>query len=420
MEFERECAEYREHLLSRVKAGSGRSVRGVSDPIHVFVNQRRAGVLDGAGAKATVQIQSQTCIESVHLRSEDGVLLGGLSAPEYGYIRRRIDLTGDVVELCVHNTTEGGSVSAVFLPAPGLWRRAWDGMFNHAAPHPVVAGAGPWMRSLIVAQVVLAVGLFGLVADRFTGWLSPVRMPLSVTQVEAPWAAPLADVAKLEQQLVELSRMQAKAMEAILAQQQGMAQIQRTVAKVSSTQETVASSVLTVKQEMEQRKNGTGRDADRLTRVLMSKALSEQEQLEAELHSLVIANERLVRERAQLEQHNQELNRRLKTGGTDVSKAVAPDREKPMTALQSAPSHPPQVADAKAVPPYPPFLFWVTFSEGVTQDSIDQWVRDMHGRKGAVSEGWQAVEIVPPAEPVERFLDRLKQTQIVKAVRISR
>lgn len=69
-----------------------------------------------------------------------------------------------------------------------------------------------------------------------------------------------------------------------------------------------------------------------MTRVLMSKALSEQEQQEAEIHSLVIANERLARERARLEQHNQELNRRLKTAGTDVSKAVVSDREKPVMA----------------------------------------------------------------------------------------
>mgnify|MGYP003499012721 CR=1 FL=1 len=98
---------------------------------------------------------------------------------------------------------------------------------------------------------------------------------------------------------------------------------------------------------------------------------------------------------------------------------MAQDREKPVTAQPSTPSQPPQVAEAKAVQP-PPFLFWVTFSEGTSQDSIDQWVRDMHGRKGALNEGWQAVEIIPPAEPMERFLNQLKQAKIVKAVRVSR
>jgi hypothetical protein len=422
MDTEHESVGYREHLLNAIRTGPRRSGCGASDPIHVFVNQRRVGLLESAGAEATLQVQSQTPIDSVQLRSEDGVLLGGLSAPEYGFRSCRIALIRAAVELRVHNTAQGGSVSAVFLPVPGFWhraRRVWSSVTDGAAPRPLaVAGSGS--RALAFTQVLLAVTLAGLVTDRLTGWMTPVQPPLTVTQTEAPWAAPLAEVTKLEQQLIELSRMQAKVAETIQTQQQGMAQIQRTMAKVSSTQETVASSVLTVKQEMEQRRKGAGRDTDRITRVLMSKALSEQEQLEAEIHSLVIANERLSRERAQLEQHNQELNKRLKTAGTDVSKAVVPDREKPVVAQQNAPSQPPQVAEAKAAPQQPPFLFWVTFSEGTSQDSIDQWVLDMHGRKGTVSEGWQAVEIVPPTEPMERFLDQLKQTKIVKAVKVSR
>lgn len=420
MDSEHEVAGYREHLLNVIRTGPRRSGCGGSDPIHVFVNQRRVGLLESAGAEATLHVQSQTSVDSVQLRSEDGVLLGGLSAPEYGYRSCRIALTRAAVELRVHNTPQGGSVNAAFLPLQGFWyraRQAWSRMAEGPAPRQLTfPGSGG--RALVFTQIMLAIMLGGLVIDRFTGWMTPVKPPLTVTQAEASWAAPLAEVTKLEQQLTELSRMQSKVAETIQAQQQEMAQIQRTMAKVSSTQETVASSVLTVKQEMEQRRKGAGRDADRMTRVLMSKALSEQEQLEAEIHSLVIANERLARERAQLEQHNQELNKRLKTAGTDVSKAVVPDREKPVLAQQSAP--PPQVAETKAAPQPSPFLFWVTFSEGTSQDSIDQWVSDMHGRKGALSEGWQAVEIIPPAEPMERFLDHLKQAKIVKAVRVSR
>lgn len=276
------------------------------------------------------------------------------------------------------------------------------------------------MRALAFTQVLLAIALVGLAADRLPGWMTPAHPPLSVTQTEAPWAAPLAEVLKLEQQLVELSRMQAKAVDTIQTQQEGMAQLQRTMAKLSSTQETVSSSVLTVKQEMEQRRKGTARESDRMTRALMSKALSEQEQLEAEIHSLVIANDRLARERAQLEQHNQELKKRLTSTGLEVSKAAIPEREKPVVAQHGESVQPPQVADARPAPQQPPFLFWVTFSEGTSQDSIDQWVRDMHGRKGALNEGWQAVEIVPPTEPMERFLDQIKQTKIVKAVKVSR
>jgi len=422
---EQDIVEYRERLLQGMKAGICRSACDGSDPIQVFVNQRRVGLLDGAGAEATLQVQTDARIESVQLRSEDGVLLGGLSAPEYGFRTTRIPLMCDTMELRVQNYAQGGSVSAVFIPAPSLWhraRRALAGVADAAVPRPATVVA-PGMRAVAFTQVLLAVALVGLAADRMTGWITSERTPLPVTQTEAPWAASLAEVTKLEQQLVELSRMQAKAVETIHTQQQGIAQLQRTMAKLSSTQETVASGVLTVKQEMEQRRKGAGRDADRMTRLIMSKAHSEQEQLEAEIQSLTVANDRLSKEMADVEQHNQDLKKRLKSAGVDVSKATVSDRDKPMVAQQGNAIHPPQlpqVAEARPTPLQPPFLFWVTFSDGTSQDSIDQWVHDMHGRKGVLSEGWQAVEIVPSTEPMERFLDQIKQTKIVKAVRVSR
>ncbi len=419
---EQDLVEYRERLLQGMKDGIRRSACGGSDPIQVFVNQRHVGLLSGTGMEATLEVQSDVRIDSVHLRSEDGVLLGGLCAPEYGFRTSRVFLNRDTIELHVQNHAQGGSVRAVCIPAPSLWhraRRSLAGVAVTTAPRPgAVAVSG--MRAIVFTQILLAVALVGLGADRIAGWMTPARPPLPVTQTEAPWAAPLAEVTKLEQQLFELSRMQAKAVETIQTQQQGMAQLQRTMVKLSSTQETVASSVQTVKQEMEQRRKGAGRDADRATRLIISRAQSEQEQLEAEIHSLTVANDRLSKEMAALEQHNQDLKKRLKTAGMDVSKATAPDREKPMVAQQGELDQPPKMAEARPVPQQPSFLFWVTFSEGTSQDSIDQWLHQMRGRKGVLSEGWQAVEIVPPAEPMERFLDQIKQTKIVKAVRVSR
>ena len=332
MEPEQDCAAYRERLLKGVRAGIHRSACGATDLIQVFMNQRRIGVLDGKGVEATLQVQTDVHIDSVQLRSEDGVLLGGLLAPGYGFRTSRILLMRDTIELRVQNYAQGGSVRAVFIPTPSFWhraRRALVGVSNSAAPRTVTF-AGSGVRTIAFTQALLAVALVGLVADRITGWITPVRPPLSVTQTEAPRASPLGVVTKLEQQLVELSRIQAKAVETIHAQQQEMAQLQRTMAKLSSTQETVASSVLTVKQEMEQRQRGVGRDADRMTRVIMNQAKSVQEQMEAEIHSLTVANDRLSNELSQLDQNNQELKKRLKSADVDVSKATIPDREKPM------------------------------------------------------------------------------------------
>lgn len=425
MEQEHDLADYRARLLDALKVSVRRSACGSSDPIQVFINDRRVGLLDGAGTEATLQVQTHTRIDNVQLRSEDGVLLGGLCAPEYGYRTSRIALSRDTIELRVHNNVQGGSVNAIFIPAPSLWyraQRALAGVVNATVKRPATA-AVPGMRAVAFTQVLLAVTIIGLATDRMTGWPTPERAPLPVTQTDAPWAAPLTDVSKLQRQLDELAHMQAKAVETIQTQQQGMSQLQRAMAKLSSTQETVASGVLTVKQEMEQRRKGSGRDIDRMTRLLMSKAQTEQEQLEAEIHSLTVANDRLSKEMANLEQYNHDLKTKLKSAGVDVSKATVSDHDKPMVARQAEvvqPTQPPQVAEARPVPQQPPFLFWVTFSDGASQDSIDQWVREMRGRKGALNEGWQAVEIVPPTEPMERFLDQIKQAKIVKAVRINR
>jgi hypothetical protein len=424
MDTDHNLADYRERLLDAMKTGVRRSACGSGDSIQVFVNQRRVGSLDGAGVESTLQVQTDVRIDSVHLRSEDGVLLGGLTAPEYGFRTSRIALMRDAIELRVQNYAQGGSISAVFIPAPSLWhraRRALVGVADNVAPRP--SAVVPGMRAVAFTQVLLAVVVVGLASDRLTGWMTPKQAPPPVTPSEAPWAASLAEVAKLERELIELSRMQTKAVDTIQTQQQAMAQLQRTIAKLSSTQETVASGVLTVKKEMEQRQKGAGRDVDRITRMLMSKAQTEQQQLEAEIHSLMVANDKLSKEKSELEQHNLDLKKRLKSAGVDVSKAVVSDRDKPLIAQQNdplQPAQPPQVAEVQPPSPQQPFLFWVTFSDGTSQESIDQWVREMRGRKGALSEGWQAVEIAQPIEPMERFLDQVKQTKIVKAVRISR
>lgn len=425
MEPERDLADYRARLLDALRVNVRRSACGSSDLIQVFVNERRVGLLDGTGTEAALQVQTPTRIANVQLRSEDGVLLGGLSAPEYGFRTGRIALSRDTIELQVHNHTQGGSVNAIYLPAPDLWHRAWQTVTDVVQTRVArpAAAVVPGMRAVAFTQVLLAATVIGLATDRMTGWLTPERAPLPITPTEAPWAAPLAEVAKLEQQLGDLARMQAKAVETIQTQQQGMAQLQRTMAKLSSTQETVASSVLTVKQEMEQRRKGSGRDIDRMTRLLMSKAQTEQEQLEAEIHSLTVANDRLSKEMADLAQHNQDLKKKLKSAGLDVSKATVSDRDKPMVARQGEPnqsSQPPQVAEARPNAQPQPFLFWVTFSEGTTQESIDQWLREVQGHKGPLSEGWQEVQIVPPSVPPDRFLEQVRGAKIVKAVRTSR
>lgn len=426
MEQEKDLADYRARLLEGLSVSARRTTCDPSDPIQVFVNERRVGFLDGRGIEATLQFQRQGRVDNVQLRSEDGVLLGGLSAPEYGFRAARIPLSRDAVELSIHNSAQGGSVNASFIPAPRGWRQIWRtiaGSAQAVVPRPSAAAIAPSMRIVAFTQAVLAIIVLGLAADRITAWMIPERTPPPVTRAEAPWAAPLAEVAKLEQQLGDLARMQAKAVDTIQSQQQGMAQLQLAMAKLSSTQETVASGMLTVRQEMEKRQKGSGREIKRMTRLLMSKAQMDQEQLEAEIHSLTMANERLSKEMAGLAELNQDLEKKLKSAGLDVSKATAPHQDNVLMTQQTEVQQltsPPQLAEARSNAHPQPFLFWVTFSDGTSQEKIDQWVNEMQGHKGALNEGWQEVQIVQPPIPPDRFLEQVKGAEIVKAVRVSR
>ncbi|HSF67847.1 MAG TPA: hypothetical protein VLA67_10515 [Nitrospiraceae bacterium] len=365
MESERDFAAYRERILNDMREGIHRSTCESADPIQVFMNQRRVGLLDRNGGESTLHVRSQARIESIQLRSEDGVLLGGLSAPEYGFRSSRISLMHTTVELDVHNTAQGGSVRAVCIPEPGFRyhsERERVGAVDRAAQHPV-AFTGVGMRAIAFTQVLLAVMLVGLVVDRTTGWMTPVHSSLPVTQADAPWAAPFGEVAKLEEQLTELSRMQTKAVETIQTHQQGMAQLQQTMAKLSSTQEAVVSNVLNVKQ----RRKAAGRDDERITRMIMNITQREQEQLEAEIHSLTVANDRLSQEMADLEQDNQNLKKRLQSEGVGVSKSTALDREKLALAQKNEADqtrYAPPVAKTRAVSQQP-------LSEGTSLESIE-------------------------------------------------
>lgn len=330
MEREGDLNDYRSRLLNAVKAGASRSACGTSDLIQVFVNQRRMGLLDGNGAEATLQIQTDVHIDSVQLRSEDGVLLGGLFASEYGFKISRIPLRRDTIEIRVQNYAQGGSVSALFIPAPSPWRRArlaLVGMADGRTP-PAVNFARSGMWAIAFTQVLLAVALVFLIADRFTGGVMPSRTPPPITQTTAQTevlpGASLAEIARFDQQLVRLSGIQTKALETIQLQQQGMAQLQRAMAKLSSTQETLASSVLSVKEELEQRQKGVGRDTDRIKRVIVGQTKNVREQLEAEIHSLTVGNDRLSNELFQLHQNNRQLIEQMKSAGVDVSKATPP------------------------------------------------------------------------------------------------
>lgn len=415
---------YRLQLLESMSERPSHSGRGLLDPIQVYVNERRVGELRGAEIEATLNIHGVDHIETVQLRTEDGRLLGGLVAPESGFRTNRVGLSADMVELCVHNTVQGGSLSAVFIPAPSFWSRTRSLLadivdrWRSRRPDAVMAYG---FRTVAFTQALLAIAVVGLVADRVMIWMAPEHIIAPTVQAEVLRTASIGEIEQLAKQLRELRSMQTKVGEALQSQEKGMTLLHQTMARLSSTQESVASSVVMVKEEMEKRQESPERETDRPTQFPAGKGLVDQEQFEVAIHGLAADNERLSKQIAGLEEHNRMLTAKLQTAIAHVAKAVEQNPER-VVAREADLSRKHQlvpVADSRQSTQGQPFLFWVTFSEGTTQESIDQWVNGMKGHKGAQNEGWQEVQILPPPVPPDLFLEQIRGEKIIKEARLN-
>ena len=134
--------------------------------------------------------------------------------------------------------------------------------------------------------------------------------------------------------------MQAKIGEALASQQKGMTQLHQAMAKLSSTQESVASSVVMVKEEVrEELRNGWKQSVMRPTArrdTSRAKGGLKQEQLEAAIHSLTADNDRLSKEVAGLEENNQSLKAKLHDSGGECPESC---RSKPGASLENGRQH---------------------------------------------------------------------------------
>ena len=75
------------------------------------------------------------------------------------------------------------------------------------------------------------------------------------------------------------------------------------------------------------------------------------------------------------------------------------------------------VTETKLANQVHPFKFWVSFQDGTPQERIDQWVKEIRGRKGPTNAGWYPVEVnLPKPQTSDELLELLKKTKIVKAI----
>jgi hypothetical protein len=115
-----------------------------------------------------------------------------------------------------------------------------------------------------------------------------------------------------------------------------------------------------------------------------------------------------------------ELERGLKQQLASLSKVNAPSEPNKVLHAKSAESQPPvqpqQLADAIR----DPFTFWVSFEENTPENSIQDLLKEIHGRSGRVDSGWYNIEVnLPDRQTPDGFVDTLKKSKIVKAVKTS-
>ncbi|WP_447978358.1 hypothetical protein [Candidatus Nitrospira bockiana] len=368
MEPTNSLAGYRRYLI-RLLAGSDADQGRDLDELQVFGDSECLGTVECGHGRSTLRAKCPRPLESVYVRSADGLLLSSLFIPSSGSRTVHIKTRHHRVEVEATNDAGGTSIRVAATPLilSDGWRRAWAALPGAAfqvlrgrdggAPR---AGRGAWARRVAFAQTVvtLSVALLAgvLVWDRF--------------QADNASLQRTADQAEL---LLSLSTAQQKRFE-------------------------------TLEREVHQQLAGL----DRRFEERHTAAMHEAQRVQAEVARLASAKEALVQQVALLEGRQaalvQSLKEQLRVADAKASAHAAAA---------------PLVADAKGETPSP-FTFWVSFKEGTPKESIEGLIQDIKGRPGRHEGDWYSVEVtLPKQESRDKLLESVQQRAFVKALKTS-
>lgn len=385
MEQEGQLSAYRERLLDSLRDFPERRRRERPDSLRVFVNQECVGTLTcgGAGSQSVLTSRGRP-VRAVEVRTATGLLVGGLSAETAGSRRVQFPVAGHRLEVSVENRSEGGSVRVVYSVATRApqWvqtiltagKRAIAGVGSLMPPvrgsrtpaSSFALSTDSWRKVAVVGQAVLAMLVVLLVVDRLTD-----RWGLKET------------VARITTVTETSGRKLAAAEDALLRQEMVLARLAR-------TQDGVARAVKAEKQQLAR------------VRQAVDSLAQEQQELSASVETRVFAGLRdaaadLVRMREQIQSV---------TAATDAL-------SKNVSVLETRA----QVADIRQETQAHSFMFWVSFQDGTSEESIADLIREIHGRAGQIKAGWYNVEVsLPQPETPDSFVESLKKAKIVKAV----
>ncbi len=419
-----ELNDYRAHLLDALDDQPRRAAEERPGFLQVLVNHERIGTLNCAQSDPSFAYTArERSIQHLELRSESGVLIGGCVAPEAGQKSVRVPVGKGSLALHVQNHFDGGSLRVQYETTPGWWSQMATAIGFPAGTAVVSTQGSPvWSVTTAFAQVVLAVGVVALLAERIPSWIGSEDRAHQLEEELAARQSTQDQIDQVHQQLAQLVEAQTAAVAVSRSEQDRIAQLNALIDTVAHTQHKLNAQVVAVQEDLKTVKTDVAQEVQTGMKVAVNAVEADRELVRQDLQSVKSVNETLIKQVALLESRNRELHARLALTSLEVAKANASSKST-VLAKSDAPKETPApavvpVADGLREADRQAFMFWVAFQDGTTEKSIEDLVQELNGiKKGPMKSGWYSVEVnLPNPEPPDRFLESVKRAKIVKSV----
>ncbi len=419
-----ELNDYRAHLLDALDDQPRRAAEERPGFLQVLVNHERIGTLNCAQSDPSFAYTArERSIQHLELRSESGVLIGGCVAPEAGQKSVRVPVGKGSLTLHVQNHFDGGSLRVQYETTPGWWSQMATAIGFPAGTAVVSTQGSPvWSVTTAFAQVVLAVGVIALLAERIPSWIGSEDRAHQLEEELAARQSTQDQIDQVHQQLAQLVEAQTAAVAVSRSEQDRIAQLNALIDTVAHTQQKLNAQVVAVQEDLKTVKTDVAQEVQTGMKVAVNAVEADRELVRQDLQSVKSVNETLIKQVALLESRNRELHARLALTSLEVAKANASSKST-VLAKSDAPKETPAptvvpVADGLREADRQAFMFWVAFQDGTTEKSIEDLVQELNGiKKGPMKSGWYSVEVnLPNPEPPDRFLESVKRAKIVKSV----
>jgi hypothetical protein len=359
-----ELNDYRAHLLDALDDQPRRAGEERPEFLQVLVNHERVGTLNCAHTDPSFSYTArERSIQHLEIRSESGVLIGGCVAPEAGQKSVRVPVGKGSVAIQVQNHFDGGSLRLQYAAAPGWWSH-WQRRSDSPQQHRTAASRTPvWTMTTAFAQIVLAVGVVALLAERIPNWLNAEDRAHQLEEELAARQSTQEQIDRVHQQLAQLVEAQAAAVAVSRSEQDRIAQLNALLDTVAHAQQKLNTQVVSVQEDLKTVKTDVAQEVETGLRVAVNAVEADRDLVRQDLKSIKSVNETLIKQVALLESRNRELHARLALTSLEVAKANAAPKPT-VVAKGDLPKEAPMatpVADNIREADRQAFMFWVAF-----------------------------------------------------------